>query len=164
MRQLTPARRLALAALVVTSALALVAPTALAHGNYFDTAYNTERALKWKFPRILASACQPLPTWARAQYGAQSYVRGTTRIWNHFYCGVKIRRGPICLVVVHHVARTRPGITVTSWPRTVAPPTTCPVSDSGPASAGRFRSRSRKRPSRGRPPPPRPGIHSGARG
>jgi hypothetical protein len=102
------------AALLSTLALAITAG-ASAHGLYMDTAYNTEKNIERKFPRVSQALCKPLPAWARRQYGAVSEVVGTVRKWNHFYCGVALRSGDICLAVAHMTGPAWNEFIVTGW-------------------------------------------------
>jgi hypothetical protein len=101
---------------LVVLVLALAMPTtAVAHGNYVDSAYNTEKNIERKFPRVRAALCKPLPPWARARYGAHSEVVGTVRKWDHFYCGVAIIDGSVCLVVAHMTGPRWNQFILTSW-------------------------------------------------
>jgi hypothetical protein len=99
---------------LVVLALALPA-AAVAHGGYIDSAYNTEKNIERKFPRVAAALCKPLPPWARAKYGAYSEVVGTVRKWNHFHCAVAIVDGSACLVVAHMTGRRWNEFILTSW-------------------------------------------------
>lgn len=99
----------------VLIALALPA-SASAHGVWFYKAISAERNIVAKYPAVSAAHCSPLPTWARARYGARSFVRGGVRLWNHFYCGVySTYLGAPCLVIFHGLGERN--IVVTSWPR-----------------------------------------------
>ena len=102
--------------LLILAALALMVPAvASAHGEYVDSAYNTEKNIERKFPRVTAALCKPLPAWARTQYRAFSEVVGTVRKWNHFYCGVAIVDGSTCLVVAHMTGQAWYQFILTSW-------------------------------------------------
>jgi hypothetical protein len=97
-------------------ALVLAIPAAAsAHGNYVDSAYSTEKNIEGKFPRVKSALCKSLPPWARRQYGAYSEVVGTVRKWNHFYCGVAIRDGSVCLIVAHMTGPRWNQFILTSW-------------------------------------------------
>lgn len=101
--------------LVALCALTLTA-SASAHGVYNDSAYNTESNIKRKFPRVGAVLCKPVPAWARSQYKVYSEVRGTVRYWNHFFCGVALKSGGVCLVVAHMTGKQWHQFILTSWP------------------------------------------------
>jgi hypothetical protein len=103
---------------VVAATCALVAvPTAVGHGQWFDTRTNTERALVRKFPPVTTARCFLVPQAFRARYGVRSQTQGGVRRWNHFWCGVHTTfDNVICFVVVHHTGRQWFQMTVTSWP------------------------------------------------
>jgi hypothetical protein len=105
--------------ILVTLGVALAIPAlASAHGVWYFTSSGAETSIIEKYPAVLDASCKPLPVWARAQYGARSILSdgGTTRRWNHFYCGVwsRVLDAP-CLVVFHGLGQRN--IVVTSWPR-----------------------------------------------
>jgi len=96
--------------------LAVVPATAQAHGRWYNTAARTEQDIEYKYRAVAAALCKPLPVWARGQYRADSYVRGTVRVWNHFLCAVYSTYSRTnCLSVAHLVGQHRDGINLTSW-------------------------------------------------
>jgi hypothetical protein len=105
--------------IVTVVALAALALPSLAagHGTWYNTRYNTERGIYAKFPRVSVARCSPLPAWARSRYGADSFVSGGVRRWNHFFCGVYVRSGAVCFLVFHHTSQYASQGTVTSWQR-----------------------------------------------
>jgi hypothetical protein len=95
----------------------IAVPSALAHGAWFDTRTNTERALVRKFQPVTVAKCFLVPQSARARYRVRSQVQGGVRRWNHFWCGVYTEYdNDVCFVVVHHTGAQWFQITVTSWP------------------------------------------------
>jgi len=104
---------------MVAIAVSLLAPgQASAHGTWYYTSRGAEELIVRKYDGVIDASCSPLPAWARAQYGARSIISdgGTTRRWNHFYCGVwsRVLDAP-CLVVFHGLGQDN--FVVTSWPR-----------------------------------------------
>lgn len=104
----------------IAIALAAVAitPAASAHPGdiWFDTAARTARNIEEKFARSVSTArCWPLEPGERARFDADSYVEGDVRRWDHFLCGLAIRRGRVCFTVAHMTGKRWDEFVLTSY-------------------------------------------------
>lgn len=104
--------------IAAVAALTLAVPAGAHRGDiWYDTAARTARNIEDRFSATVSAArCWPLPVSLRARYDADSYVRNDVRRWDHFQCGVAIRRGRVCFTVAHMTGKEWNQFVLTSYP------------------------------------------------